>query len=369
MEKYQLFTVDEFIRDEYFRSWILASHPEADRFWRDFQKRYPERKAFLMAARVLFLSLHESQAVPTDEQGRRMWAVINEATAPGAYAGAREEMSTDSLRPIWRWLSVAAVVLTALGLGWFIFLENNEKPASLAGQIAEATLPVIEKKNTTTRPQHVYLSDGSRIILYPGSRISYAESFAGRKREVFLSGKGYFEVTKDATKPFIVYANQLVTRVVGTSFIIDAFAGNKSPSVEVRTGKVQVFTLEKFRNAQRGQPEEMVLLTANEQTSYDATKKSFATSPIPKLHKTNTTQSRPNFNFQNEAVVDVFKTLEESYGVTIEYNQQTLKNCNITAPLDEEPLFRKLDIVCQTIGARYEVFETRIVVSGPGCDP
>ncbi len=368
MEKYCLFTVDEFIRDDHFRAWILASHPEVDRFWLDFQTRYPERKAFLMAARVLFISLHELQAIPTDAQGRRMWAVINESTTPGAYTGRREEMRTGTLCPIWRWLSVAAVVLATLGLGWFIFQKNIGKSAFRAGQIAESALPAIERKNSTDLPQYFLLSDGSRLIVYPGSQVSYASSFKADTREIILSGKGYFEVTADETKPFIVYANQLVTKVVGTSFIVDAFVESTSPRVEVHTGKVKVFTLEKFRAAQRGRLEEMVLLTANQQTSYNATKKNFTTSPIPIPNTTNAQGTRRDFNFQNVAVAHVFKTLEESYGVTIEYNQQALKNCNITAPLDIEPLFRQLDIVCQTIGATYEVFETRIVVSGPGCD-
>ena len=366
LEKYRIFTVEEFIGDEYFRSWILVRHPETEHFWLNFQKRYPERKVFLMAARALFISLHESQIFPTDEQGRRMWTIIEETTASGAYTGRPEEIRTATTRPVWRWLSAAAV-LVALGLGWFVFLKNNEKPTFPVREITKVAQSVIEKKNTTARPQHIYLSEGSRIILYPGSQVSYAHSFEGETREVYLSGKGYFEVTNDEKKPFIVYANQLVTKVVGTSFIIDAFAQNKLARVEVQTGKVQVFTLEKFRNAQQGYLEEMLLLSANQQTSYDITKKSFATGPIPKPDKDNTPQVFPDFNFQNMAVANVFKTLEESYGVTIEYNQHTLKNCNITAPLDEEPLFRKLDIVCQTIGATYEVFETRIVVSGPGC--
>lgn len=367
LEKYSFFTIEDFIHDDYFRSWVLSSHPETDHFWLDFQKLHPERKAILLAARALFISLHLAQSIPTDEQGRQMWAVINEATAPGASIEVREEVASGTVRPVWRWLSVAAAVLTALGLGWFVFLNNAKKPASLAGQIGKETLSAIEKNNFTNRPQYVRLSDGSRIILYPGSRIRYTDPFEGNKREIFLSGKGYFEVTKDDSKPFIVYANRLVTQVVGTSFIIDAFAGNKSPSVEVRTGNVQVFLLEKFRDAQRGKPQEMILLSANEQIRYDLIKKSFAPKPIPKPNQTNAPLSHPDFNFQNEAITDVFKTLEVSYGVTIEYNQQTLKNCSITARLDNEPLFRQLDVVCQTIGAKYEVFETRIVVSGPSC--
>ncbi len=297
-----------------------------------------------------------------------MWLVIHEATAPSTQAELlEEETTTKTTLPLWKWLAAAAAVLLVVGAGWLTFGKRKGQSTIYSAQIAESVVPLTERKNDTGIPLHIALSDGSRVVLYPRSQLSYSDPFKGDKREVFLSGKGYFEVEKDDAKPFIVFANDLVTKVVGTSFTIDAFAGNKNPSVKVNSGRVKVYTLAQFQESDRGQPEETVLLTANQQTTYDLTKKNFATGTIPKPTKATTPQNRPDFNFQNVAVTDVFKTLEESYGVTIEYAPQTLKNCSITAPLDDEPLFRKLDIVCQTIGARYEVFGTRIVVTGPGC--
>lgn len=45
-----------------------------------------------------------------------------------------------------------------------------------------------------------------------------------------------------------------------------------------------------------------------------------------------------------------------------------LNPVGVTALLGDLPLFRKLDIVCQTIGATYEVFGTEIVISGGTCN-
>ncbi len=349
---------------------MLSGHSEGDDFWHDFQQRYPERKIFLKAAQALFLALHESQSFPTVEQGERMRAGIEKETQDPFLLESRTYVNAQqsaTMRPLWKWLSVAAVVLVGVGLGWISLWKTNHEPATYADHVAESVLALEEKMNDSGQRQKISLSDGSRVVLYPGSRISYASRFAGAKRLVFLSGKGYFEVVKDDTKPFVVFADQLVTQVVGTSFTIDAFAGNESPSVEVRTGKVKVFTLEKYRDSEQGKPEEMVLLTANQKVRYDIARSSFELGFVPKPAIIKAPEAYPDFYFKNTAVADVFKAVEDSYGIKIEFDETLLKDCRITVPLDGEPLFRKLDIVCQTIGATYEVWGTRIVVAGKGC--
>jgi transmembrane sensor len=365
LANYPTYTAEDFIQDPFFQAWVLSHNPEAATFWLDFQRHHPERKSVLLAARALLLALHESQSFPTEAQGQRLWDRISTDSKQDPIMN--ETRVSARIAPLWKWLSAAAVVLVALGLGWLTLLKSGEQPASYTEQIAESAIPLVEKINTTDQPLNLKLSDGSRVVVYPGSRISYSSSFLGAKREVFLSGKGYFEVVRNDTKPFVVFANQLVTKVVGTSFLIDAFDSNTSPSVEVRSGKVKVFRLDKYREAEKGQPEVMVLLTANQQVSYDRISQDFAASYVPKPALLKAPEVHPDFYFENAAVADVFNTLEQSYGVTIEYDQQVLQDCNITAPLGDLPLFRKLDIICQTIGATYEVWGTRIVVKGKGC--
>jgi transmembrane sensor len=365
LEKYQFYTAEDFIQVTAFQEWVLHPSPATEEYWEDFQLRYPERRGILLAARSLLMALHESQSFPTEAQGRRAWQHIQRQTEVAVTP--EEEETSSPVFPLWKWLSVAAVVLLTVSLGWLVFQKDSNELPDYAEQVAESPLPLIENFNSTTKPQNILLSDGSRVVLYPGSRLSYGKPFEGDAREVYLSGKGYFEVVKDDTKPFIVFANQLVTKVVGTSFVIDAFTANKAPSVEVMSGKVKVFRLDKFRDSQNGRPEEMVLLTANQQVSYDITRRGFSSGYVANPAILKAPAAHPDFRFENAAVPDVFQTLEGSYGVTIEYDADVLKDCRITVPLRDEPLFRKLDIICQTIGATYEVWNTRIVVKGPGC--
>lgn len=48
----------------------------------------------------------------------------------------------------------------------------------------------------------VKLADGTLVYLNSATRIKYPVKFDGKERKVYLSGEAYFEVTKDAERPF-----------------------------------------------------------------------------------------------------------------------------------------------------------------------
>lgn len=91
----------------------------------------------------------------------------------------------------------------------------------------------------------VLLPDGSRVKLHPGSRISYPTRFVGNTRQVSLSGEAYFVVAKDATKPFIVKAGNLYTKVLGTEFNVKTSdeQGALSNEVTLVEGSVEVSSI------------------------------------------------------------------------------------------------------------------------------
>ena len=60
----------------------------------------------------------------------------------------------------------------------------------------------------------------------PGSSLRYAPGLAGPRREVYFSGDAFFKVSKNPRRPFLVYAPQVVTTVLGTSFRVRALAGS-----------------------------------------------------------------------------------------------------------------------------------------------
>ncbi|MEH0152812.1 FecR domain-containing protein [Limibacter armeniacum] len=85
-----------------------------------------------------------------------------------------------------------------------------------------------------------HLPDGSGVSLHPGSKLKHYRFFMGSTRTVKLEGEGFFEVTKNKDKPFVVQTGLMETRVLGTSFDVVAIPKSKRFVVTVKTGKVQV---------------------------------------------------------------------------------------------------------------------------------
>ena len=84
------------------------------------------------------------------------------------------------------------------------------------------------------------LSDNTRVYLNSGSSLRYPVRFAGGGREVFLTGEGFFEVTKDNERPFIVKTEDVDVSVLGTSFNVNAYPDEKMVATTLVEGKVRV---------------------------------------------------------------------------------------------------------------------------------
>lgn len=151
--------------------------------------------------------------------------------------------------------------MITLADGSLVFLDsvNNGQLAQMGnikliklanGQIAyqSAGGKVLEelKYNTLTNPRgskviDMQLSDGSHVWLNAGSSITYPVAFVGKERKVELKGEGYFEVTKDPGKKFIVTtARGVNTEVLGTHFNVNAYEGESDIKVTLLEGSVKV---------------------------------------------------------------------------------------------------------------------------------
>lgn len=86
------------------------------------------------------------------------------------------------------------------------------------------------------------LSDGTKVWLNAGSELRYPVSFAGRERNVYLQGEGYFEVAKNPEKRFNVHTPQAVVTVLGTSFNVSAYPEEKALYTTLVNGSVCLYS-------------------------------------------------------------------------------------------------------------------------------
>ena len=110
---------------------------------------------------------------------------------------------------------------------------------------AQKTQPAAPAYNTINNPRgsrviNIILSDGSKVWLNAGSSITYPVVFTKDERRVQLNGEGYFEVTRNEHKKFIVTSANTVTEVLGTHFNINAYEDERAVKITLLEGRVVV---------------------------------------------------------------------------------------------------------------------------------
>ena len=155
-------------------------------------------------------------------------------------------------RYILRWSKYAAVLLVLISTGLWFFSNDIETEHMIV--------------STHSQMDSIALPDGSRVILSPYSELSFPKEFGDSIRPVLLAkGNAFFKVRPNPHRPFVVSAEGLETKVLGTSFNIQN--SKSSVVVRVRTGKVQVGTPD----------DEMVsFLGPSDKITYDVSKNTFS---------------------------------------------------------------------------------------------
>ncbi len=107
-------------------------------------------------------------------------------------------------------------------------------------QTGMAVTEMLTKSTGQGQKLSFYLDDGSKVILNASSKITFPSKFTGGERKISMEGEAYFEVVKDASKPFVVASGDYMTEVLGTSFVVDADKESGHITVGLRSGKVKV---------------------------------------------------------------------------------------------------------------------------------
>ncbi len=118
----------------------------------------------------------------------------------------------------------------------------------------------------TAELRTVQLSDGSSIQL--GAQTSISVDLKADKRSVkLLAGQAFFDIAKDASRPFTVMAGDVDITVLGTSF--DVRLGEQEVSVAVQRGSVHVRQTASHFD-QRLSPGDQVTITPRSGTAHMA---------------------------------------------------------------------------------------------------
>lgn len=257
----------------------------------------------------------------------------------------------------WRYAGIAASLVFLLSVGYYFTKPETFKPTSGTEKAVEAFSVVA---NTSPDSKRVILPDGSIVQLSPESRIRYAPHNNHPTRELMLEGEAYFDVAHNPSRPFYVYAGDVVAKVLGTSFTVRARGGDEKVTVSVRTGKVSVHS--------RKASHKKTVLTPNQEAVYDNVTDLVATQEAP-VSKTHEQSARlAEMHFEETPIPHVLEVLSKTYSIDIAFDERTLSGCVLTSSFYEEGLYDRIDVICTAIGATYSVKDARIFIESKGCN-
>ncbi|MCF2491901.1 FecR family protein [Dyadobacter chenhuakuii] len=375
------YSLTELIRSDEFIAWVMRPDAHSNEKWRLFLENHPEKQRTIEAAReyVILLAKDTGRDQPTEKQSVRMWSAVesqmhNQETGPSKVEEAAEPKRILSG---WRWIRVAASAALILSIGsvsyWFYYKQGNGRVSGYLSTEQVAADKVVQKYNDTQKPLTILLADGSSVVLQPGGHLSYTEAVNAKRREVTLTGKAFFEIVKNKEKPFLVYSYGLATKVLGTSFMIDASEANKEIRVEVKTGTVSVFSinnLDKKEIDEESDKPELTGITLGQDQRIAFSKESGRIVKLDGQEKGSVPDmdiSKQGFVFDETPVHKVFETLETVYNVQISYDKIKMGDCTLNATLIGQPFREKLDAICNALDAQYEINDNLVSIVGNGC--
>jgi hypothetical protein len=303
--------------------------------------------------------------------------------------------------PVLKYISIAASIIVLLAIGWSyqneVFNQKNEpiiNSNAITLQTENGEIQVISegKKTTVTDSKgniignqngnkivydtetaleklvyntikipygkrfELQLSDGTTVHLNSGTTLKYPVKFiAGENREVFLDGEAYFDVTKDKTHPFVVNADHLNVRVLGTHFNVSSYPEDDLTDVVLVEGSVGLYTADEKFNEDKN-----TILKPGFKGSFNKKNNSIGTKPV--LTEVYTSWISGGLTFRNMSFKNITKKLERRYNVTIVTQNAKLANEKFNASFGDESIEKVLSYFNDVYGIKYTIKDDQIII-------
>lgn len=242
-----------------------------------------------------------------------------------------------------RWKLVAGFALiVGLASTWFVYQGN-------AGH------EMVEFKSGN-QAEELALADGSIIHLNANSSVTYPAAFNSDSREIRFRGEGFFEIAKDASRPFIIHTQYENVTVLGTSFNIRALDNEPNSEIAVVTGRVLVSSGEDQQELTKDQ----IAIVNHENGLLKVEENLISPNETAWLTK--------SLTFSNTLLSDVLEDLEDYYQVSFSIQDPKLANCSFTANFKDEKLITVLNTISTVLDVSiHEESKGNYVLVGGGC--
>jgi len=223
-------------------------------------------------------------------------------------------------------LKYAAVVFVTMFAFRFLVPETLLKTAD--NKLCEVT-------TQSGQTAQISLPDGTKVWLNSRTKIKYPASFSAKNRGVTISGEAFFNVTHDANSPFLVHTPNYSIKVLGTSFNVSAYKGDKLSETTLIEGEVTLLD---------NQNQELKKLEPGQLFLYNSTNNTYNISNVNTEYYTSWKEGF--YSFEKEKLENIASKLERIYSVRINIADAKTKNLSFTGTiLKNKPLEQILRII------------------------
>ena len=368
MKDFRLFDIYDFLMDRDFIRWVRFHKKEDNDFWNNWLTQYPEKHIVIAEAKSI-LEIFEKQENPVAESEKQ--AEINKLLftikehKPQSFPAAKVKRISFFKK---KWQVAASLFIIIASCSMYFSLSGNTSSDQYNYTTVTPSKRLIENVNTSEKPVTLRLPDESKVTLSPNSRISYANDFdSTATRDIYLLGEAVFTVTKNPSRPFRVFANEIVTKVLGTSFVVRSFEKDSTIKVIVKTGKVSVYSQSAIKETAIPNRLGGIILTPNQELVYQKEKQKFQKTLLDNPLMIVPVAADKSLLCEEAPLEQVFNQLNKNFGVNIVFDNDVLKKCTITGDFRTVPFYEKLDFICKAIGASYEEMDGQIIIQTDGC--
>lgn len=229
----------------------------------------------------------------------------------------------------------------------------------LAGAVAAVVLLGINRPDSSRdltavvmpgNRTELFLPDGSKVKLNSVSELSYDCNDRNR-RVVRLTGEAYFDVAKDADRPFIVEVGDMNIEVHGTSFNVNAYNLQRVETALV-SGSVSITGEALKGRSYKLRPGEIAVFNAGSGAiSISNSDMSLATG-----------WTRGRLVFEDEPLAEVIRRIERWYGVDIELKRPGISSDRLTGAFQREDISDVLESLSAAYNFKYTINKNHITI-------
>ncbi|NNE29504.1 MAG: DUF4974 domain-containing protein [Saprospiraceae bacterium] len=235
-------------------------------------------------------------------------------------------------------IAAAAIILVGLAFVLRTTFQKNSTPSVYT--------------NLEKAPEIMDMTDGSQILLSSKAQITFFPAVK-EERKVRLEGQAFFDVEKNAEKPFIIETAEARIRVLGTSF--DVHSENQQTVVSVTEGVVEVSSLDSREKIRLVAGENTIVGVGMELVKENETKFSFE-------------EYNDLLSFSDLPLTEVFERLEWAYAYEFVWDSDKLNSCSLTGNFADKEINEVINILRSALSIEsHQIAGKQVILSGGFC--